>query len=184
MNAWTKTASGVLALTAVLPLAAFALDGAAADGSPSVSAEADAAYAYQYANLDELIPSVQYKSDWSAADNARLGEWYAARGIEFTWEEGDGGRWVIADHQNDAAREARLAYYESQIGEMFPPEDVAAVNAEVDAIIAALADAGISAEAPLDEEGFKDLAIGISPDDPNASVQWERVNEVIAGLGA
>ncbi len=182
MKAWKTLASGVLAIAAVLPVAAFTLDDAP-QTPMSAADQADATCAYQYANLAQLIPSVQYKSDWSVADNAALGEWYADHGIEFTWEQSDGGRYVIADHQNDEAREARFDYYESQIGTSFPPEEVAAVNAKVDAIVNALAVGGINAEAPFDEEGFRDRMIDISPENPNAQRLWDRANSIIAEVG-
>ena len=182
MKAWKKFATGVLTIAATLPVAAFTLE-ETAGGRSAAADQQEAAYAYQYANLDELIPSVQYKSDWSIADNAALAEWYADHGIELTWQESDGGSHVIADHQNDAARDVRLAYYDTQIGQDFPPDEVAAVNAEVDAIIDALAVAGIDAAAPFDEEGFKDLMIDISPSDPGAQDLWDRANATIADVG-
>ncbi len=183
MKAWKKLATVALAIAGTLPVAAFAKHDRTDAHAPAADQSA-AAYAYQYAHLDELVPSVQYKSDWSAADNAALGEWYTSQGIEFTSEESDGGRYVIADHLNDEARDARLAYYDSQIGETFPVEEVAAVNAEVDAIVTALASAGIDAEAPFDEEGFKDLMVLISDDDPHAQDLWDRANAVIAEVGS
>ena len=182
MKAWKKLATGVLTIAATLPVAAFTLE-EAAGGRSAVADQQEAAYAYQYANLDVLIPSVQYKSDWSVADNAALAEWYTDHGIDLTWEESEGGRYVIADHQNGEARDARLAYYDTQVGQDFPPDEVAAVNAEVDAIVDALTVAGIDAEAPFDEEGFKDLMIGISADDPDAQDLWDRANTAIAGVG-
>lgn len=182
MKSWKKWAMGALTIAATLPVAGFARDDRT-DPHVTLADQQEAHYAYQYAHLDELVPSVRYKSEWSAADNVALDEWYTAQGIEFTWEEGDGGRYVIADHQNDEAREARLAYYNSQIGETFPPDEVAAVNAEVDAIVDALAGAGIDAEAPFDEEGFKDLTINISATDPHAQALWDQANQVIAEVG-
>ncbi len=182
MKAWKKWTTGALVIAATLPVAGFAMDDRT-DPHITAADQREAHYAYQYAHLDELVPTVQYKSNWSAADNVALDEWYTAHGIEFTWEERDGGRYVIADHENNEAREARLAYYDSQIGETFPPDEVAAVNAEVDTIVDALAASGIDAEAPFDEEGFKDLTINISAGDPHAQDLWDRANQVIAEIG-
>ena len=161
-------------------VALVAIPGAALAQSSRSDQDPEVASQYADGQLDELTPTDQYKTDDAEAENVLIGEWYTENGIAFSWHEEAGmSRTVFPDDWNDEAHEVIAEYNENHVYEEYPASDIAAVNAEVDAIVAALADAGIASEATFDEEGFKALTLDIAPD---AAAIWDQANDVIAGM--
>lgn len=161
---------------AALPGAAFALGAGDSTTTPE-DVEVNL-------GLDEFTPSVRYKVNYSDIENAEIAEWLTDREIPFVWREDDGARFVYVEDWTDEAQTAMNDYNDDAIRNGFDDEDIAEVNAEVDALLVALADAGIDAEAPFDLEGFKDLIVNISPDDPNADALWAQANTAIASVSS
>ncbi|WP_040492987.1 hypothetical protein [Ilumatobacter nonamiensis] len=171
------TIAGAMLMAVAAPAATFALD-AGADRSVPVDVLTEV-------RLDEPTPSVRYKLAVSAAENAGIADWLEARGVDYTWTDADGSSGhVYVEEWGNEAQQAMSEYNTAFVTEGFPAADVSAVNAETDAMAAALNLAGIETSTPFDEEGFKELIVEIDDEVADAQARWELANEVIAGLGS
>jgi hypothetical protein len=129
----------------------------------AVVAAVDEFWAERYPEDEAIDPALQ-------ADEDALAAYLDERGIAYTWEEDGGYRYVVVAEDDEAGWQAVEEFW----AERYPmtAEDVAAANADEDALAAFLDERGISYTRDTDAYGVNFVVT-----DENDEAAWEAVDE-------
>ncbi len=146
----------------------------------------DAFYTERYGDFDDAAfedwqPSADEITEMNAETDA-LVAFMADAGFTLTLETDEFGItypvFSDTDESNDALWDAMDAFYVERYGDLDEwqptPEEIAEINAETDALVAYLADAGFTVEVETDDMGLTNVVF--SPADSESEVLWQAVD--------